>query len=108
VLHYWTVLYCTVLYCTALYHTLPHCTVPCCDCTVRIVLHCDALYCTVLLLAGDESAPTNVMQFVLPSKYTLETVPQPTDPRVTVKQVRTLCHCNLYCTLTNVLKISIA
>jgi len=31
--------------------------------------------------------PMNSMQFVLPSKYTMETVPKPTDPRVTVKEV---------------------
>lgn len=36
---------------------------------------------------GAEVGPTTTMQFVLPSKFTMETVPKPLDPRVTVKEV---------------------
>lgn len=34
-----------------------------------------------------EDAPTMSMQFILPSKYTMETVPKPLDPRVVVREV---------------------
>ena len=36
-----------------------------------------------------DSKPSTTMQFVLPSKYTLENVPKPNDSRVAVREVAT-------------------
>ena len=34
-----------------------------------------------------DSKPSTTMQFVLPSKYTMENIPKPNDPRVAVREV---------------------